>query len=45
MVSELTAEIEGLEAKAKVLGTRLTAAQLQRCLKAQLAQRQVALET
>ena len=44
-VEELTAEIEGLEERAKVLGTRLTAAQRQRTMKARLAQRQEALET
>lgn len=44
-VEELNAEIEGLEENAKVLGTRLTAAQRQRTMKVRLAQRQEALET
>ena len=44
-VEELTTEIEGLEERAKVLGTRLTAAQRQRTMKVRLAQRQEALET
>ena len=44
-VEELAVEIEGLEEQAKVLGTRLTAAQRQRTMKVRLAQRQEALET